>query len=134
MNVSVVHMELVGRGEVVAKQILHHMFPEAEIITQVPLYKLLTNEWRMELSERQQKETIDIVVKRKFKKVLCVRIQDKHHNTERFYRIDAVQRHLLEESHCKVVDIPEVECPYLFKDRYNDKSFNELQYYLKSYL
>ena len=110
------------------------MFPEAEIQTQVPLYKLLTNYWRMELSDRQQKESIDIVVKRKFRKVLCVRIQDKHHSTERFYRIDNVQRHLLEESHCEVVDIPEVECPYLFKDRYNSKSFDELNYYLKSYL
>jgi len=127
-------MEMIGRGEVVAKKILRDMFPEAEILTQVPLYKLLTNDWRLELSERQQKETIDIVVKRKFRKVLCVRIQDKHHFSERFYRIDATQRHLLEESHCEVVDIPENECPYLFKDRYNSKSMSELNYYLKPYL
>jgi len=74
-----VNVELIGRGEVVVKELLHEMMPKAEITTQVPLIKLLLPDRRLSLSERQQKESIDIVVHRKFKKTLCVRIQDKHH-------------------------------------------------------
>jgi len=126
-------MELVGRGEEVAVKILHEIFPKAQIVTQVPLHKLLSHEWRIELSERQLKESIDIVVKRKHRKPLCVRIQDKHHNTLRFSQIDGAQKFMLEHSRCNVVDIPEVECPQLFKNRYSADSIKELKYYIKSY-
>jgi len=126
-------MELIGRGEEVAVKILHDLFPKAKIETQVPLHKLLSHEWRIELSERQLKESIDIVVKRKHRKPLCVRIQDKHHNTVRFSNIDGAQKFMLEHSRCDVVDIPEIECPHLFKNRYNSVSMAELHYYIKSY-
>ncbi len=125
---------MVGRGEETAVKILKELMPKSQIITQVPLYKLLIEEDRIGLSERQQKETIDIVVKRKHKLVLCVRIQDKHHNTRIFGNIDGVQKATLEHSHNEVVDIPENECPELFKEKLTDKSMQELKYYIKSYL
>ena len=110
------------------------MMPNAVIETQVPLHRLLVSDNRFNLSERQNKETIDIVVKRKFLPPLCVRIQDKHHASRRFGHIDGVQKNHLEYSHCDVVDIPENECPELFKENLNNKSRHELGYYLRTYL
>ncbi len=106
--------------------------PNAIITTQVPLTKLLLPDKRLNLSERQQKETIDIVVNRKFKKTLCVRIQDKHHYSKRFGQIDGVQRAHLEESFNEVLDIYEHECPNIFKAKSGAR--DELMFYLRPYL
>ena len=108
--------------------------PQAVIETQVPLYKLLLPEYRKDLSERQEKESIDIIVKRKFKKVLCVRIQDRHHNGRGMGQVDKVQKHMLEWSHNEVLDIDELECPELFKDEVNVNSREEIKKYVKPYL
>jgi len=130
-------MELIGRGEAKVKEILHELMPNAEITTQVPLYNLLLPDQRIGLSERQQKETIDIVVNRKFKKTLCVRIQDVHHFSKRFGQIDGVQRAFLEKSYNEVCDIYEHECPQLFlrdKTAINKDDRDEVMFYLKPYL
>jgi len=127
-------MELVGRGEKIAVEFLSSFFPNAEIKTQVPLHKMLLPQYREELSERQQKESIDIVVLRKFKKPICVRIQDRHHFSTIFTRIDKAQRYLLEWSRCDVVDVEEYNCPELFKDKSNVNSREELKKYFKDYL
>jgi len=132
--VGVLEMELVGRGERPAVKILQELMPSAVIETQVRLYKLLLPKYRTDLSERQLKETIDIVVKRKFKPVLCVRIQDRHHNSRGMGRIDKVQKYMLEWSYNKVLDIDELECPELFKDEVNVNSRNEIKKYMKPYL
>ncbi len=125
---------LIGRGEKTAIEIIKEMMPNAVITTQVPLYKLLLPEYRETLSDRQKKETIDIVVNRRHCTPLCVRIQDKHHNTVIFSRIDGVQKELLESNFCDVIDIPEYECPDLFKEKLSNRSRHELGYYIKSYL
>ncbi len=125
---------MIGRGEKTAIEIIKEMIPNSVIEVQVPLHKLLLPESREMLSERQQKESIDIVVYRPFKKVLCVRIQDKHHNSTIFGRIDGVQKALLEHNHNEVVDIPEIECPDLFKEKLSNRSRHELGYFIKSYL
>lgn len=125
-------MELIGRGEAVVKELLHDLMPKAEITTQVPLTKLLLPDQRLALSERQLKESIDIVVNRKFKKTLCVRIQDKHHYSKRFGQIDGVQRAFLEKSFNEVLDIYEHECPNIFKA--NSGAKDELMFYIKPYL
>jgi len=127
-------VELVGRGEATAIKIIKEMMPSAVIETQVPLYKLVLPKYRDSLSDRQQKESIDIVVKRRHKSVLCVRIQDKHHASIHFGDIDGVQKTWLEWSLCDVVDIDENECPELFKEKLTNKSRHELGYYIKSYL
>jgi len=127
-------MELVGRGEVTAIKIIKEMMPDAVIETQVPLYKLLLPDYRMGLSERQMKESIDIVVKRRHVTPLCIRIQDKHHSSRRFGYIDNIQKDHLEYSHNNVVDIPENECPELFRDILNVDAREELKKYIKPYL
>jgi len=128
-------MELIGRGEVTAVKILKELLPANTVIeTQIPLTKLLYPPYREGVSERQQKETIDIVVKRKFKKILCIRIQDRHHSNNIMSKIDKVQRNLLEWSFCNVVDVEERECPELFKEQLNVNSREELKNYIKSYL
>ena len=128
------NMELIGRGEVTAIAIIKELMPDAVIETQVPLNKLLLPDIRTGLSQRQEKESIDIVVKRKHKPVLCVRIQDRHHNTRRFGKIDKVQNMLLKWSYHQVVDVDEIECPILFKEQLNANSRSELKKYLKPYL
>ena len=125
---------LIGRGEATAIKIIKEMMPDAVIETQVPLHKLIIQDSRYDLSERQQKESIDIVVKRRHKPILCVRIQDKHHATRAFGHIDGVQKNYLQYSHNEVIDIPENECPELFKENLNNKSRHELGYYLRTYL
>jgi len=127
-------MEFIGRGEVTAVEIIKELMPDAVIEVQVPLYMLLDPDLRTGLSQRQEKESIDIVVKRKFKPVLCVRIQDIHHSTRRFGKIDKVQKMLLKWSHHDVVDVDELECPILFKEKLNGFSRNELKMFLKPYL
>ncbi len=127
-------MEIIGRGEVTAIQIIRELMPTATVETQVPLHKLLSPDLREGLSERQQKESIDIVVKRKHEPILCVRIQDRHHSNNGMGKIDKVQKNMLEWSHNKVVDVEERECPELFKEELTNKSRHELGYYLKSYL
>jgi len=126
---------LIGRGELVAIQILKELFPSSAVVEmQVPLYKLLLPQYREGLSERQQKETIDIVVNRRHKRRLCVRIQDAHHSNNTMSKIDKIQRNLLEYSWNDVIDVEERECPELFKDNLNGPSRKELKYYMKSYL
>jgi len=125
---------LIGRGEKTAIEIIKEMMPTAVIDTQVSLYKLVLPIYRDVLSDRQMKETIDIIVKRRHKPILCVRIQDKHHSSMHFGKIDGVQKTLLEWSTHNVVDIDENECPELFKEKLSDKSRHELEYYIKSYL
>jgi len=127
-------MEFIGRGEVTAVAIIKELMPKAVIEVQVPLRKLLGPDLRTGLSQRQEKESIDIVVKRKFKKVLCVRIQDRHHSSRRFGKIDKVQKMLLNWSYHDVVDVDEIECPILFKEQLNANSRDELKKYLKPYL
>ncbi len=125
---------MIGRGEKTAIEIIKEMMPDAVIDTQVSLYKLILPEYRDTLSDRQMKETIDIIVKRRHKPVLCVRIQDKHHASMHFGKIDGVQKTLLEWSTHDVVDIPENECPELFKEKLSNKARHELGYYIKSFL
>jgi len=57
---------LVGRGETTAIKIIKEMMPSAVIETQVPIHKLIRQDQIMMLSQRQMKESIDIVVRRKF--------------------------------------------------------------------
>ena len=127
-------MEIIGRGERTAIKIIRELIPGVRIRTQVQLVKLLTPEFREGLSDRQLKESIDIVVERNNRKPLCVRIQDRHHFSTHFSRIDKAQQHLLKWSHNDVIDVVEYECPELFKDELNVNSRQELKKYLKPYL
>jgi len=116
--------EIIGRGERTCLSILKSLYPEAEFITQCLLSKIVDEEWG--LSERQEKETLDIVYILKGK-TYVVRVQDPHHDGLGMQRVDAVQKKTLEFYDCKVIDIWYNDCPKLFADTYNDLSISELK-------
>lgn len=118
--------QLIGRGEDVALAILQREFKDAEFKTQVPFKDLLDDEWKETVTERQNKETIDILITKGDKRI-AIRVQDKRHNGFHLSQRDLVQKKTLEWNNCYVVDLAEQECPILFKDILNDKSIEEVK-------
>jgi hypothetical protein len=124
-------MEIIGQGEVAALEIIKDMFGNScEYITQVKLSDMVTTEYLETLSDRQLKETIDIVVLTGFH-YLAIRIQDKHHTSARMATIDNIQKLMLEWNGWKVIDIWHYECKELWKDKVNKKSRLELELAIK---
>lgn len=126
--------EIIGRGEKTALAILKEIYGERDDIEYFTQYKfkdLLKGEWVDTVTERQEKETIDIVVKTP-RKTLAVRIQDPHHNGRITEMRDKVQRKTLEWNEVAVVDLWFHESPELFKEKLNDQSRNEVVTILKS--
>jgi hypothetical protein len=117
--------QFIGRGEETALAILHTEFKDAEFKTQVPIQELLSQEWIDTLTERQEKETIDIVVMKGDRKI-AIRVQDKRHNGFHLAHRDIVQKKTLEWNNCIVVDLVEQECPILFKELLNEESIKEV--------
>ena len=117
-------MYIIGRGERTCLKILKSWFPSAEFVIQYPLSKLIDKSWG--LSDRQEKETLDIVYFLDGK-TYVVRVQDPHHNGMGMQKVDKVQKTTLECFDCIVIDIWYDDCPTLFKDIYNDQSIEELR-------
>lgn len=115
---------IIGKGELSAIEILIPLFPECEVKTQVPLSTLLEKDWAEDLSERQQKETIDIVIYSN--PIIAIRVQDAHHRGRITSMRDVVQRKTLEWNNITVVDLLDTECTELLKERVNDKSKKEV--------
>ena len=124
-------MEIIGQGEVAALKIIKDMFGNScEYLTQVKLSDMITPEYLETLSDRQLKETIDIVVDTGFQ-YLAIRVQDKHHASARMATIDNIQKLMLEWNGWKVIDIWHYECRELWKDKVNEKSRLELENAIK---
>tara|TARA_R110000796_G_scaffold77417_1_gene172838 strand:- start:622 stop:1011 length:390 start_codon:yes stop_codon:yes gene_type:complete len=124
-------MEFIGQGEVAALEIVKDMFGDSsEYLIQVKLSDMVTPEYLETFSERQLKETIDIVVVTPFE-FLAIRIQDKHHASSRMSSIDNIQKLMLEWNGWKVIDVWHYECKELWKDKVNAKSRLELELAIK---
>jgi hypothetical protein len=124
-------MEIIGQGEVAALEIIKDMFGNScEYLTQVKLSDMVTPEYLDTFSDRQLKETIDIVVDTGFQ-YLAIRVQDKHHASARMATIDNIQKLMLEWNGWKVIDIWHYECKELWKDKVNEKSRLELENAIK---
>ena len=124
-------MEIIGQGEVAALEIIKDMFGNScEYLTQVKLSDMVTPEYLDTFSDRQLKETIDIVVDTGFQ-YLAIRVQDKHHASARMATIDNIQKLMLEWNGWKVIDIWHYECKELWKDKINEKSRLELENAIK---
>ena len=124
-------MEIIGQGEVAALEIVKDMFGDsAEYLTQVKLSDMVSPDYLETLSDRQLKETIDIVVDTGFQ-YLAIRVQDKHHSSARMATIDNIQKLMLEWNGWKVIDIWHYECKELWKDKVNKKSRLELELAIK---
>ena len=124
-------MEIIGQGEVAALEIIKDMFGNScEYLTQVKLSDMVTPEYLDTFSDRQLKETIDIVVDTGFQ-YLAIRVQDKHHSSARMATIDNIQKLMLEWNGWKVIDVWHYECEELWKDKVNKKSRLELELAIK---
>ena len=117
--------QFIGRGEETALLIIKDLFGEnAEYSIQVPFKDLLEDDWKDTVTARQDKETLDIVVKLNPKNkadtdwnyIIVFRIQDNHHRGMHTQERDLVQKKTLEWNGCIVVDIWEYDCPNLFKE------------------
>jgi hypothetical protein len=132
-SVAVIADEIIGQGERLALKILADLYPKSILAKQVPLRQLLTPDFILEMGERAEKETIDIVVFDQYK-TIAVRVQDDRHKTKRFTIIDDRQRLELEESNVIVVDVWKSDCPQTFKEKNKEKAEIELKNILRDYL
>ena len=114
----------IGHGEYVVFDHLVQLFPEAEIKTQVRFKDLLKGEWLDNLSERQEKESVDIVVYTD--PIIAVRVQDARHTGIGLSTCDVVQKKTLEWNDVIVVDINHYDCINVFKDKRCDESMREV--------
>ena len=83
------------------------------------------------LSDRQKKESVDIVVYTGFYPI-CVRVNGKDHSGVLKSARDSVQKQMLEWSNCVVVDLWIYDCPTLFKEELNEESIREVKEGLSS--
>ena len=117
----------IGKGEKSALTILKKIFPSADIQIQFPFKSLMNEEFFGSLSDRQKKETLDIVVFQYANPTIVIRVQDKTHVGTMKQVRDTVQKKMLEWNDCKVVDLWFYECPALWKEEVNESSENEIK-------
>lgn len=92
----------------------------------MPFKDLLSQEFYEEgLSERQKKESVDIVIWALFG-CICVRVNGGDHTGILKSQRDTVQKKMLEWSGNKVVDVWFHDCPTVFKEQLNDDSRKEV--------
>lgn len=118
--------QIIGHGEDVCVSILKELYPEAEIKIQWKYSKLMKGDFTHSVTERQEKETLDIVVFRNKLMPIVVRVQDAHHSGTVTSDRDLVQKKTLEWNDCIVVDVQHYNCPNIFKDKLNSEARREL--------
>ncbi len=123
----------IGKGEDSALIILQGLLNKGHFIRQIKLSDIIKcKDYPEKLSERQQKETIDILFQPYFEgKDIAVRVQDSRHRGQGLARADRHQRDILEACSVTVVDLHQNECPELFKERVNYISILEVCQALK---
>ena len=118
---------IIGKGEKTALEVLKEIYgKDVEYSTQIQFKHLMNNEFVDDLSERQQKETVDIVLFSGFNPV-CVRVQGGDHSGILKSARDTVQKQMLEWCNCVVVDLWFHDCPELFKEKLNNESRREVR-------
>ena len=117
----------IGKGEKSALTILKKIFSTADIQIQFPFSNLMSEQFFGSLSDRQKKETLDIVIFREKESTIVIRVQDKTHvGTMKAVR-DTVQKKMLEWNDCKVVDLWFYDCPILWQEKVNESSEEEIK-------
>lgn len=125
----------IGTGEDTTYKIAKLLFPNWHYYRQTPLPGLISARMPQdypELSLRQLKETIDIVITDGkgdgdifAARIIAIRVQDKHHKGEITARNDRHQLEILKDAKIEVIDILWNECLQIFRERYNCKSVIE---------
>ena len=120
--------QIIGKGENTALDILKEIYGKSVLYsTQVMFKDLMSFELIPEgLSERQKKESVDIVLFTGFSPV-CIRVQGGDHGGILKSARDSVQKQMLEWSICIVVDLWHYDCPELFNEKLNDESPREVK-------
>jgi len=119
--------KFVGEGERTALKIIQSIFGDnCEYKIQYLFKKLMKGDFLDTLSERQEKETLDIVVFRIEKPTIVIRVQDKHHNGILKSGQDVIQKQMLEWNGCIVVDLWYRDCPTVWKEEINETSIEEI--------
>ena len=140
--------ELIGRGEVPAVIMLssrlklpiqtrQSFFDQPGIYTQIAIPKLLKPDYDFPISQEQKRSSIDILVHTKNHKFVAVRIQNginqknkiRGHTGQHKELFDKAQKNILLDNGISVVDIPEYECKFLFKDKVSKKAKDELMWF-----
>ena len=118
---------IIGKGEKTALEVLKEIYGKnVEYSTQIQFKDLMISDFSEDLSERQQKESVDIVLFSGFNPV-CVRVQGGDHTGILKSARDTVQKQMLEWCNCIVVDVWFHDCPELFKEKLNDESRREVR-------
>jgi len=127
LNQVVPDERFVGQGERATLKILQSIFgDQSEYKIQYPFKKLMKGDFLDTLSERQRKETLDIIVFRFNKPTIVVRVQDKHHDGILKSSQDLVQKQMLEWNNCIVVDVWYRDCPIVWTEEVNEESIKEI--------
>ena len=104
----------IGKGERSALKILIELIgEEGDYKTQYPFKNLMRGDYVDTLSERQTKETLDIVVFQDSKETIVIRVQGGDHTGILKSARDTVQKKMMEWNVCKVIDYWYYECPQL---------------------
>jgi hypothetical protein len=125
--------QIIGKGENTVLDILKEIYGNTVIYSTQILFKdLISFELIPEgLSERQQKESVDIVLFSGFSPI-CIRVQGGDHGGALKSARDSVQKQMLEWSNCIVVDVWHYNCPTVFKEKLNNDSRREVKESLKT--
>ena len=121
-------MQIIGNGQNTTVDILKDVLDDNHyyIAIQVPFRTLLSHEFYEDgLSDRQKKESVDIVVYNGFQP-LCIRVQGEDHTGILKSQRALVQQKMLEWSGNIVIDLWFHDCPELFKEQFNDDSIKEV--------
>jgi hypothetical protein len=126
---------IVGRGEKILVEILKEKLSDVKIFTQVHLKWIVPKEEATEFSERQIKETVDVLVYYRNNWIIF-RVQhgstqkyhSKGHLGDKLAQSDLVQKILIQRYHGShsVIDLRESECKILFSDTNNWYSQSEV--------
>lgn len=111
---------MIGRGENLVCEILKESFPKCKLERQKKLTDICLIH---DPSERQTKETIDIVMLYNHQKI-AVRVQNDKGTLK--MKSEDVQRKELKQSEFLVADISEYECKNVFKEQKNYITYLEI--------
>ena len=121
------HGNFIGMGEDTVYDILKEWYPKSKVARQTLLTNLLKGDWLDDLSERQQKETLDLVIFTDNKNPIVIRVQDKHHSGSMQGIRDVTQKKILQWNDIVVVDVQHYNCPEIFKEKNNNEAWRELK-------
>lgn len=135
---------IIGKGENTTVKILSELlhlpilkyprdYPSSGIYRQFPLIKLIDKtKIFYKLESWHVKHKVDILIIKDQRKIV-VRVQGYGHDSGRGHQHlqkqqrDLVQSWLIQTSNIDVVNVIERECKQIFKEKYNDKSIQELK-------